>query len=153
MGEYSDPMVIEASDFQKIKRITSDGKVGNMIHVKMQGNNYIKFSCETKDLYTSKVKFGELITKEDVDEAEEVPGVYQANFYNSMFNLLVKLPGLCSQMQFFSPSIQGYPLKIQVSTGNIGVLQIYLKDIDQLNLEEEKQKYEKPEHWSSTKNI
>ena len=68
---------------------------------------------------------------------DDEPSWYEATFYTSMFSLLVKLPGLCSQMQFYAPRF-GYPLKIKMDagTGNsiLGVIQVYIKDINMINI-------------------
>ncbi len=177
---YGHPMVIGATDFQKIKKMAT---VGKEIVVKMQKNNYISFYSDT-DIFSSELEFGEvmddpesdsdddeLLNESDVSDEEEYVGSneaseseedsgeesdhgsegdapdnsddpegwYDATFYTSMFSLLVKLPGLCSQMQFYAPKF-GYPLKIKMDagTGNsiLGVIQVYIKDINMINREQ-----------------
>jgi hypothetical protein len=190
-GKYKHPMVIDASDFQKIKRLTT---VGKTINVVMQKNNYLAFSCDAGDVYSSELGFGELLDDpesdnedseddaeaedeendtedadaeaedeendtEDADaEAEEeekegaeeeegydslvtnIRGLYEASFYASILNLLVKLPGLCTQMQFYSPTIPHFPLKIKMNAGQsgttLGEIEVYIKDIPQITYEE-----------------
>ncbi len=195
---YGYPMVIGATDFQKIKKMST---VGKEIVVKMQRNNYISFYSDSS-VYSSELEFGSAIDDPEESESEEetdaeeagseelsdeeeivgsdsegdsqpdskgasecealdseegqedsggasdsgedserLPqGWYEATFYTSMFSLLVKLPGLCSQMQFYAPRY-GYPLKIKMDagTGNstLGTIQVYIKDIDRINLEQD----------------
>ena len=200
---YGYPMVIEASDFQKIKKMTQVGKV---ITVKMQSNNYISFYCDLGEVFSTELEFGEIIDDPETDseseeeqddgselESEEdeildeeasgsaseasgsgsdeyesddevpedgsegsaseasasgsdaesegeVRGWYEANFYTNIFGMLVKLPGLCSQMQFYAPKIKGYPLKLKMKAGTghsiLGDIQVYIKDIEQINAEQ-----------------
>lgn len=191
---YGYPMVIETSDFQKVKRLTSDSKVGKLITVRMQKSNYLSFFSDNGDVYNTELGFGELVddpdeleeekrmeengvvaeeeeeeapkkskaktkvkvpekkkkddkktpkkNKDGYDEEEEseIKCLYEAQFYNSMFNLLVKLPGLANQMQFYAPTIPHYPLRIKIHAGTLGYLQIYLKEIEQVIYEETLQK-------------
>jgi len=77
-------------------------------------------------------------------EPEEVEddgyGDYVAEFQSSMFNQLVKLPGLCTQMQFYAPKngkvLPRYPLKIKASAGTLGTISIFIKDSEQVAYEE-----------------
>lgn len=176
---YKYPMIIGATDFQKIKKLVA---LGREITVRMQKNNYISFYCGA-GIYSTMLEFGEIVNdpetdtepeneedveegidadteevvgnapeaeqeessseseteSEDSDSDEELPGWYEARFYTSIIGLLVKLPGLCSQMQFYAPRY-GYPLKIEMdaATGNstLGTIRVYIKDIDMIESEE-----------------
>ena len=177
LGEssYGFPMVIEASDFQKVKKMIS---VGRKIKIKMQGSNYLSFYCDDGGINTAELTFGEIVSpvveksvkksskkKEQSDsesehsekkkskkgkkksdsEEKETPKVssediYDADFYTNMFTLLIKLPGLCSQMQFHAPTIEGYPLRIKMLAGLLGMIQVYIKDASQIEYEEERKR-------------
>ncbi len=168
---YGHPMVIGATDFQKIKKMAT---VGKEIVVKIQKDSYLSFYSNA-DIFSSELEFGEILSEDETeseDESEDEyhvsdneeligddeeyeseeettsdvevptpkddePSWYEATFYTSMFSLLVKLPGLCSQMQFYAPRF-GYPLKIKMDagTGNsiLGVIQVYIKDINMINI-------------------
>src|SRR6185436_4329771 len=69
-------------------------------------------------------------------------GIFSEQYYSTILNKLVKLPGLCTQMQFYAPTIKGYPLKIEVTAGQssyiLGTIQIYIKDTTQIAFEESK---------------
>lgn len=180
---YSYPVVIPATDFQKIKKMMS---VGREIVVKMQKSNYLSFFSDS-GLFSTDLEFGAIVNESgsdsedsdeycsdsddsicdteepisdeerpeedntqesdadveeyDVEESDGVkkpPGWYEASFYTNIISLMVKLPGLCSQMQIYAPRF-GYPLKIKMNagTGNsiLGTLQVYIKDIDMINSE------------------
>lgn len=71
--------------------------------------------------------------------AAPAPGDFKAQYYSSIINKLVKLPGLCTQMQFYGPTISRYPLMIEVNAGQggytLGTIQVYIKDTTQINYE------------------
>ncbi len=223
-------MVIEAADFQKIKRLTTIGKI---ISVVIQRNNYLSFKCDAGIVFDSELGFGELYeTLDDDDYAPapvvdektktgvgakksskntkapkkvavvkkhrcctcepgssseecwcdcddckqylcdcwceceecgeylvecscppepqdhgydslddgEIPGLFKAQYYSSILNKLVKLPGLCTQMQFYAPDIPQFPLRIEVNAGQggftLGTIQVFIKDVEQIAYEE-----------------
>jgi hypothetical protein len=218
-GGYNYPMVIGATDFQKIKRLTTIGKTINIV---IQRKNYLSFKCDSGAVYDSSLEFGELAyaiaaskssgkkvdkpkkgkkspppiltrkclrCKNVLDEcwcqcetcgeykspdgcwcqcetcgdyqppdgckcnatpkssgavtsqttSEEAPDIFSASYYSNMLTRLIKLPGLCSQMQFYAPTIKGFPLKIEVTASQsnytLGTIQVFIKDIDQINYE------------------
>jgi hypothetical protein len=157
-GTYDYPMVISATDFQKIKRLTSISKT---IIVTIQNNNYLSFNADAGIIYDSELKFGELIEDnkdEDEEEEDEVDieieegtedeaswyvctkeqnnSVFKTSYYSAILNKLIKLPGLCNQMQFYAPKVPHFPLKIEASAGQggytLGNISIYIKDVGQL---------------------
>lgn len=139
-GEYGFPMVIESSDFQKIKSLISVGKV---INIKIQKDNFISLKSDAGGVYDSEIGFGEI---EDDSEEEKKSkkktapkGMYEAQFYSDMFNQLVKLPSLCTQIQFYAPHIAQFPLKLQMNASQggctLGIVQVFVKDVQQINFE------------------
>ena len=220
-GGYKYPMVIDAVDFQKTKRLTTMGKI---INVTMQRNNYLSFRCDTAVVYDSELGFGELLTTlEDSDDenstptqnsdtsrhtpakrcycdatspedcwcvckksnspkgkgcgeylsdcsceceecgeylsectcassvahdgydqigtsTDDLPGIFKAQYYSNILTKLVKLPGLCTQMQFYAPTIPQYPLLIEVNAGQggaiLGTIRIFIKDVKQIEYEQ-----------------
>jgi len=170
---YGYPMVVDASDFQKMKKMTT---VGKHVRVEMQKSNYISFFSDNGELYSSKLEFGEILDnpesegnsddeasgseaedseaedsegEEEVsegegservnniegDDDEEIKGWYEAEFHMSIFSLLMKLPGLCVQMQFYAPRIERYPVKIRMQAGSLGPITVYIKDTKQIAYE------------------
>lgn len=180
-GGYEHPMIIEATDFQKVKRLLSLGKV---INVRMQKNNYLSFYSDACNIYTSALEYGEIFDAKDVEPSDvdggalpgscddevitwfsdendepididdvnddadegganassqgdgEEAGFYEASFHTSFFAMLVKLPGLGTQMQFYAPRIPQFPLRIKMHAGTLGPLQVYIKDAKQLTFEQ-----------------
>jgi hypothetical protein len=188
-GQYKYPMVIAATDFQKLKRLTT---IGKSITISIQKSNFLRFKCDAGAVFDSELGFGELRDdvdtddeadntgddegcedeegeeSEDDEEGEEseddeeegseedeneedegvevdspdiskTPGVFEAEYYCSILNKLVKLPGLCTQMQFYAPTIAGYPLRIEVNAGQggytLGTIQVFIKDVNQIAYE------------------
>lgn len=205
---YSYPKVIDAADFQKMKKMTT---VGKTVLVEMQRNNYISFYSDNGELYSSKLEFGEILdnpesdgeneaddysegegeaedsddedededdevddevessensetgeSNEDAeegseeeysedDEDEEIKGWYEAEFNMSIFSLLMKLPGLCTQMQFYAPKIERYPLKIGMQAGSLGEITVYIKDKQQVAIEQTQREQLQAEGISNSK--
>ena len=203
-GGYRNPMVIDAADFQKIKKLTSHGKI---IDVSIQRSNYLSFKCDAGVVYSSELGFGEILENPDEDEDDEeeqqicknnshvddcqcvcgtceepirdcgcicegceeyiqdcscvceeceeylqecscgneipdgeIKGMFKAKYYSSILAKLIKLPGLCTQMQFYAPSIPQFPLRIEVNAGQggftLGTIQVFVKDVEQITYEE-----------------
>lgn len=152
---YDYPMVIDAADFQKMKKMANVGKI---VKVEMQASNYISFYCDNGKLYNSKLEFGEILddpyasssdeesdvsTEEEENEEEytssdeeDIKGWYEADFHMNIFSLLMKFPGLCSQMKFYAPQVKRYPLKIAMQAGNLGTIIVYIKDTAQIAYEQ-----------------
>lgn len=138
---YGYPKTIDASDFQKMKKMTTLGK---LVKIRMQTENYISFCSDNGKLYGSHLEFGEInsdyqIEDDDSDENHEegeIKGIYEAEFHMSIFSLLMKLPGLCKLMNFYAPRVQRYPLKIQMNAENLGKITIYIKDALQIAYEQ-----------------
>ena len=63
--------------------------------------------------------------------------IYTAEFNSSLFNHLVKLPGLCNQMQFYAPTEDLFPLRIRMEAGLLGTVDVYIKDIKTLEYDED----------------
>lgn len=141
---YQYPMVIDAPDFQRIKKLTTENK---MITTTMQKNNYLCFGGGKAD--SDDIVFGELLNEpeeyEEDDKKDDAKdgvykGIYTAQFYSSILSYLIKFPCLCTQMQIFAPSIDHYPIRIAINLtqGNItlGTAQAFVKDVQQIQYEE-----------------
>ncbi len=126
---YKNPMVIDASGFQKTKKIATS--INKIVAVEIQGNNYISFAVN-KNVIDTKTEFGE------IDEDEDAPEIYSEEFFITTFSPLLKLPGLCTQMQFFAPSIRKYPMKVSMLAGTLGKISVFIKDSHQIAFEESK---------------
>lgn len=66
---------------------------------------------------------------------DEIKELYQAYFDKKMMSILLKLPSSGQQIQFFSPKILGYPLKVKLCATNLGKVTVYVKDTERLKFE------------------
>jgi len=87
------------------------------------------------------------------DQTDEIKGFFKANFDASMFNMLMKLPGLCTHMQFSSPKIEGYPLRIEMDATGLGPIVIYIKDVVQIAREQTERDKNMEEEQSIIKSV
>lgn len=124
---YHYPKVIPSSEYQKMckKMALVPGKI---VEISIQKSNYIKFYCDGGDIFSSGMEFGE-IEKTDSE-------FYRGNFYTTMLNQLIKMPGLSSQMQISAPIQKGYPIKFKMQAGPLGLIEIFLKTKEQIEYEE-----------------
>ena len=140
---YTYPKVIKSSEVQKMKKMTSVGKI---IKVEMQGSNYISFEADRGELYGSRFEYGQKLDEQDIKHRDDIDKselfLYNAQFNVSSFVLLTKLPGLCSQMQFYAPTVPHYPIKIGMDALGLGTINVYVKDIDQINCEQKQKEHE-----------
>jgi hypothetical protein len=65
---YGNPVVVESSDFQEIKKMTSVCKT--TITVKMQKNNYLSFEVGDVNIMATELEFGELTMHPEDDDDE-----------------------------------------------------------------------------------
>lgn len=125
-GGYTNPKVIKSVDFQKMcKKMTTVGKV---LQVTIQGSNYVSFFADGGDIISAEMEYG--VLDEESDEA-----LYSAEFDTPKINQLIKMCPLSSQIQLYAPGTKGYPLKIKMMAGNLGTVEVYVKDREQINLE------------------
>ena len=142
---YDRPMIIGATDFQKIKKMTNACK--GSISVKLQKNNYASFFVGDPSMLTGHLEFGRL---------SDDSSIYEKAFAKNLLAPLVKLPGLCTHMEFYAPLIDTYPLKVTVSvtTGLCCDVTVYIKDNDQINQTATKQlRQPSPQQSPSPKSI
>lgn len=177
---YGNPIVINAVDFQKIKKLT--GVCKTSILVTIQKDNYLQFQSGDETVMGLDLEFGELTENpnedsdednedeedesedEDIDESEnqedieeedeeyedeeyedeeeeceEYPHVYSKEYDISLFAPLIKLPGMCSQMEFYAPKVNGYPLKVNMAAlSGLGDTTVYIKDRESIEMIESK---------------
>ncbi len=195
VNAYGQPIIIGATDFQKIKKMSGTVPI---LTVRIQRGNYIAFLAGENKVMRTELTFGELETNpeseedEDKVESEEeetpkkkgkkgkkdnknkkdkketakdvtatavnnnggsiYPNVYEKDFTMTLFVPLVKLPGLTTQMEFYAPKIDHFPLKISMSaTSGLGNITVFVKDQSQIAIDENKKRQE-PTSTPQTKN-
>jgi hypothetical protein len=126
---YYDPMVIESSDYQKIKKVSRDGA----LKIRMEEDNYLAF-VDTDATYESKIYFGE----------QRNNGSYRwdAVFDKETIKKTAKITGLSARIQFCCPRVSEdeytpYPLLIKVNVGALGTLRIFIRDKETVDREKQ----------------
>jgi hypothetical protein len=123
---YNFPVTIDSSEFQKIKKLTTSVK---KIEVAVQNNSVIfKGGGDGLNSIPSTMKFG------DISNDKGLP-VYSQMFNGANFDMIIKLPGLCSQIKFYAPKQEFeelYPLKIKMNASQneslFGEIYVYIKN-------------------------
>ncbi len=172
-SNYQYPMVIGSTDFQKLKRLTANGKT---IEIVIQKTIYMCFTSEEsiildsalelgdyKDYYAlGECKYCENLLEHcececaecgeytcdcwcECDACGEYKSIcncdvtYQTDYHSAVLSKLIKLPGLCTQMQFYAPTVAQYPLRIDINAGQggytLGKIQVYIKDVQSIEYE------------------
>ncbi len=123
--DYNHPVHIPTNTYQKMCKDMQS--ISNKIHIYAKGS-YLRFSCEVEGMYTREVPFGEYDKTND-DEYDDI-------FHTKNLGQLIKVSGLNTRMQIYTPPINSnfeIPLKIGINTGQLGKLEIYLKSISQID--------------------
>jgi Proliferating cell nuclear antigen, N-terminal domain len=129
---YCDPMVIQSTDYQKIKKLNRDGT----LKICMEQDNYLAI-IDTDATYESKIYFGE--------QKEGDMYQWEAVFDKETIKKTAKITGLSTKIQFCCPSKNDqdsfpYPLLIKVNVGELGSLRIFIRD--KTTVDKEKQSNE-----------
>ena len=71
----------------------------------------------------------------EADPFSIYPDVYKREFNVSLLSSLVKLPGLCKQMEFYAPKVPHFPMKVSL-TASSGLTEIFIfiKDKSQIDV-------------------
>lgn len=117
--EYHYPKVVNSTEFQKICKGIKD--ISKTIKVTLQENNYISFFCDGGSLIISETSFGEF------DNTKES---FNANYSINIFSYLVKLSNLDTEIKFYAPKEDDAPLKIEINTGKLGSIVVYINNKD-----------------------
>lgn len=129
---YSYPTVINSLDFSKVKTLTNHGKV---LRIRMKGYDYISFYGNNNGLSGRVIHVGDETASDDEDE-DETTHIYEEDFHMAIIHLLIKLPSLAAQMQFYAPLLPLYPLKISLDAGEIGTISVYIKDMKRIAIDD-----------------
>lgn len=123
LSDYNYPINIESSEFQKIKKMISSSR---QIQIQMNDSSFISFQSSGSELLKSTIFFG--------NQPEKAQ--YCADFNSSNINMIIKFPGMCSNMQFYSPKDVSLPLKIKIDAVQnnciMGIINIYIKDCNNI---------------------
>lgn len=123
-NDYKHPVHVPTNTYQKMCKDMQS--ISNKIKIYAKGT-YLRFGCEVEGMYTREVPFGEYLEDTEDDEYEDV-------FFTKSLNQLIKVSGLNSKMQIYTPPVNtdDIPLKVSINTGQLGTLEIYIKSVDQI---------------------
>lgn len=122
---YVHPIHIDTSAFQKMCKYMKSIASSTKIYTK---GSFIRFSADIPNMYGHNVPFGTLDDKSNDQE-------YESSYNTNTLNQIIKISGLNNKMQVHIP-LEKYaaitPLKISVNAGQLGIMNIYIKTLDQL---------------------
>ena len=119
--QYNKPIIIMSNDFQKM--IKDMITIGNKIEI-TSTDNTINFNCIADGVYSREVMFGS-------PEEDEEDGIrYKEKFYADQLHKLIKLSGLGQKLHIYTE--EDKPLFITCNIGTIGVIQLFVKSIKQI---------------------
>ena len=123
-GYDKHPIIVPSSDYHKMCKDLND--IGKFIQI-TSGSNWIKFLCDAVSVYDRSVQFGNRTDKDRV--------VYDQKFQSTELLRLVKISGLCRNIQIYP--VNDLPLKIVSKVGELGSISLYLKSMEQCDDEKE----------------
>jgi hypothetical protein len=115
--DYRRPILIATQAFQRAcKEINQLSKVTTI----SSKGNYLCFSCDVDGMYKHEVPFG----VQDPDSTEDE---WDDDFDTKTLMGLIKISSLKDKMHVYPPKDHGKSLKIEVRTGELGVLTFYIR--------------------------
>jgi hypothetical protein len=120
---YKNPVVVETARFQKIKTITNQVK---SFTIAVQDRNFFTAFSKMGNMSSSAIVSGELI-----DDIE----CYESDFQSQIFKILCKLNSISKNIKIYAPCIEQFPLKLKIAVDAYGSLEIFVKDIKQIEYE------------------
>lgn len=127
IDSYEYPYTMPSSSFQKSAKKMASTIKGDYVELYVQGTTYLKFYC-TNGINESSSEFGVY----DTDGTK----LYKGRFYTSMFGNLLKLQTLAKEIKIYAPiRNERHPIRIEVNTGGIGVMNVFLKSCEGIETE------------------
>jgi proliferating cell nuclear antigen PCNA len=122
--DYNKPVNIPSSEYIKmIKDLNNMG--GNIITIS-SCTGFLKFNCNTSDIYSREILFGESDEVIDIKCTQE--------FDTEQLYRVSKISGLSSMLQVYQKD--GFPLFFNSNIGNLGRISIFIKDKKQMQEED-----------------
>lgn len=131
---YKQPVVVNASDFQKMcKEIVSIGSLNIRVESK---RSVIEFAADADGILTRKVSLGDHDADNDSDsENEMVDDDYKATFQTELFARFQKITNLGDSVRIYTNS--ELPICIRTNIGTMGSMSIYVKSRELVDMEAE----------------
>jgi hypothetical protein len=121
--DYRRPILITTAAFQRAcKEINQLSKITTI----SSKGNYLSFGCDVDGMYKHEVPFGTL----DPDSTEDE---YEDTFDTKTLMGLIKISSLKDKMHVYPPKEHGKSLRIDVRTGELGILTFYIRSRSEIN--------------------
>ena len=127
---YMKPIIVPSNEYQKMCKDMNN--IGNIINVVSKGF-YIKFLCNAGSIYKREVAFGELNDDDDSDDDMQIEE-YTASYDTEQLCRIIKIAGLSNTMQIYPAN--NLPLLFKSKVGNLGDIEIFIKNKKQVEDEE-----------------
>jgi len=124
---YQPPINIQGKQFQKLKNLHPISKTMT-ITSKL---NYIKFYCYGDDLFSRELVIG----NENDEDNCHIKKMFKQDFHTEHIAGLVKCAGQAEMVQVYVDDDNG--LKIEINTGSLGTITVYIKSKELIQEEEE----------------
>lgn len=122
--DYKKPINIPSNEYIKmIKDLNNMG--GNMITIS-SGIGFLKFNCNSNDIYSREIIFGDSEEKFDITCIQD--------FDTEQLYRVSKISGLSTMIQVYQKA--GLPIYFTSNIGNLGKMSIYIKDKKQVQEED-----------------
>jgi len=132
---YQPPINIQGKQFQKLKNLHPISKTMT-ITSKL---NYIKFYCYGDDLFSRELVIG----NENDEDNCHIKKMFKQDFNTEHITGLVKCAGQAEMVQVYVDDDNG--LKIEINTGSLGTITVYIKSKELIQEEEEEKTTKKEE--------
>lgn len=124
---YSKPVTIPSSEYQKLCKDVNN--MAECINVQYH-DSLLKFICNTGNVFSREVQFGEPREDSSEDSSED----YNEDFETSQLYRIMKISGLSNNIQIYLK--EDLPILFKCSIGNLGEIEIYIKNKKQIESEE-----------------
>ena len=109
---YGKNVTVRSSCYDRVKKL---GK--GDLDIAVQDDRYIQFRKTNKSMYSAGIKIGQPIAT--------MP-IYQGTFNSNIFNIVTTLSKIKTELFFYAPKYQDYPIKIVVPLTMIGECTIFV---------------------------
>jgi DNA polymerase III sliding clamp (beta) subunit (PCNA family) len=125
------PLMCSPKDFKQLKTLNKLSK-----YIKISSyNKGIKFFCDNDGVFSRGIYLGEEDKGIDKNYDNEC---FQQTFDTDVIISLVKISSLSNNVQIFpSPPMENFPLKFIMKVAMMGVITIYIKSKEQIELEQQ----------------
>ena len=120
---YTNPVIIPSGDYQRTLKDMNN--IGNTLTITMKKYS-LTITTSAPGIYGKSVLFGEL--------DDDTPEHYCETFDMDQFIRILKISGLCKNLQMYSGS-KSLPLMIVSNIGQLGTISIYIKSQEQIRID------------------